>query len=414
MNKNAIPLKDLIVCYPDAEKAQQRWDALRANASPDARYFSVPGRIEIIGNHTDHNHGKVLAASINLDIIAAATGQTYNAITVHTLNSTLQIPLNRELPGRSKNSAFLIKSILIQLTRAGYTISPVKIWLDSEIPIGKGLSSSAAFCMLIIEILIAFSTKGPSQEQSTTDSLLEKAVIAQEAEHENNKPCGLMDQLSCTHGGIIAIDFAEEKRPAIQPSFPMPSLRPVIVYSRGGHENLDAEYAAIPAEMQAVSNYFSQASLRHVDVSDFYQQMRRLRRDLSDRAIMRAIHFFAENERVERLSRALEDGNEHEICSIIAASGDSSWKLLQNVILEDSLRQDIALIQSYSQYFFKRENICAACRVHGGGFTGSVLAMIPNASFKSYRQYMQNCFGSDCITDINIRPIGACELLLDR
>jgi galactokinase len=379
-------------------------------AASDVLLFSAPGRTEIGGNHTDHQLGHVLAASVNLDIIAAArlngTGRIRiqsegfppDEVDVHDLGS-------RE--AERNTSASLIRGIAARFAELGFQLSGFDAYTTSNVLKGSGLSSSAAFEVLIGNILNTLFAQG-------TVSPVTIARIGQYAENVYyGKPCGLMDQMASAVGGIIAIDFADPTAPVVEPvafDFGSSDLSLCIIDSGADHGDLTGEYASIPAEMQAVAAFFGQSHLRAVDEAAFYAALPAVRRQTGDRAVLRAIHFFAEDRRVGEQAAALRANDVARFKQLIIESGRSSCENLQNIYATGSTtEQSVALVLALCARHLASAG--GAWRVHGGGFAGTVQAFVPRPAVASFKQTMEAVFGPDSCHVLSIRPAGGCQLI---
>ncbi|WP_246427491.1 galactokinase [Paenibacillus phyllosphaerae] len=368
--------------------------------------FSSPGRSEIGGNHTDHNHGKVLAGSINLDTIAAAVKVDEPVITFvsegYPGRFTLNITNLEPQPGEPA-SLSLVRGILAGFRKSGYAVGGFNAYIATNVLSASGLSSSASFEMLICSILNSFYNEG------SLDTVT-MAKIGQYAENVYwNKPSGLLDQMACAHGGLIAIDFANPQTPVITPvpyAFEKSGYSLVIVNTGGNHADLTEEYGAVPNEMRAVARILGAEVLRDAKPADLYGKLGEIRAQCGDRAVLRTLHFFAENDRVDAQVEALTNGNREQFLQLITESGNSSWKLLQNCYLNtDVQHQEITIALGVTETFLKSLG-AGACRVHGGGFAGVILTIIPNEAVQSYVQFIQDTIGTSTYI-INIRPYGS-------
>ena len=377
-------------------------EAFPGCASP--RFFSAPGRVEIGGNHTDHQGGHVLAAAVDFDAIAAAAPSGEPRIRVCSEGyAPICLDLDSLVPHPEENgtSAAIIRGVASRMSQLGMRVDGFNACITSTVPNGSGLSSSAAFEVLVCTIFDSLFNEG------TIDPIL-RAQISQYA--ENNffgKPSGLMDQAASSEGGLVAIDFAGEPVVSrISYDFDSRGYSPVIVSTGSSHADLTSAYAAIPADMRAVAGYFHAGRLRDVEPSDFYAALPELHRAVSDRSILRAMHFFAEDARVPRQQEALERDDLPAFFREIIASGESSWRLLQNVWAVPE-EQSLALALAISERLLRRDG---AWRVHGGGFAGTILAFVPHALSLTYRQTLNAVFGESACKYFRIRPVGACEV----
>lgn len=366
--------------------------------------FSAPGRTEICGNHTDHNHGRVVAGSVNLDVIAVVR-PTAGAVRVQSEGYPMnEVSLEELLPvEEEKNtSAALIRGTAARFEALGYAIGGFDAYATSNVLKGSGLSSSAAFEVLVGVILSHVYNEGKV-------SAVEIAQIAQYAENVFfDKPCGLMDQMASSVGNIITIDFADTANPVIEKidfDFAASDHALCIVDVGGDHADLTHEYAAVPGEMKAVAVSLGVDFLRETTMDAVLSNMAALRKEHGDRAVLRALHFLRENERVGDMVDALKAGNFDAFKAIILASGDSSYKYLQNVYASCDLKE-----QSMSLALFMAQMLLEGCdgawRVHGGGFGGTTQNFVPLAQLDTFKTEMEKVFGEGSCHVLNIRRYG--------
>jgi len=375
----------------------------------DSAYFiSVPGRTEIGGNHTDHNHGKVLAAAVNLDSIAWANRVSDNKVTLISEGFPEPFEVNLAhltvVESEKGTTYALIRGIAARLADLNYGIGGFEACLTSDILVGSGLSSSASIEVLIGTIFNVLFNDGSIP--------LEKlASICQYAENNYfGKPCGLMDQLTCSVGGVIGIDFESPDDPEItraQIDLSSEGYQLLIVDTGGSHADLTAEYAAIPSEMKAVARALGKGTLREIRSDDVLDNLAKLRSEVGDRAILRAEHFFKENERVDRQIEALRNNDFQTFLELINESGDSSYRWLQNIYTtRDPRHQSVALALLLSEKFIE-QNGAGAVRVHGGGFAGTIQLFLPEELCDEYLEWMYNITGSMSTKVMQTRAIGA-------
>ena len=363
--------------------------------------FSTAGRTELGGNHTDHNKGKVIAASINLDTIAAVTAVDEPTV---TLISEGYPPVSVDLSDLSvkkeeyNTTESLVRGIAFAFKERGLAIGGFVANTSSNVLKGSGLSSSAAIevlCGTIFNHLYNGDVLDP----------VKLALIGQFAENTYfGKPSGLMDQLACGFGGIIGIDF-EEAKPKIREvsySFEQHGLRLVIVDTGGNHADLTHEYAAVPIEMRQVASFFGKENLRSVSADEFYAALNELRSSLNnDRAILRALHFFEENTRVDGMLTALANEDIDSYLDLVNKSGESSFCFLQNLYPSiDPTEQGLSLAIGLSKKILNGQG---AVRVHGGGFAGTIQAYVPLRLFDEYTKKMESVFGTQRVTALAIR-----------
>ncbi|SFJ37014.1 galactokinase [Paenibacillus sp. UNC496MF] len=400
--------------YGSEEREQQVRRYRRAMDSYQAQYgepaalsyFSAPGRTEIGGNHTDHNHGKVLAASIQLDTIAAAAAVDTGVISVISEGypgiSVIRLDDLEPQAGESGTAA-LIRGIAHGFRQHGYRIGGFNASVGSTVLPASGLSSSASFEILICQILSTFYNNGE----------LDAVMMSRIGKHaENlywNKPSGMLDQMACSYGGMIAIDFKEPAEPRIERipgTFEAAGYSLVIVGTGGNHADLTNDYASIPNEMRAVAQAFGVEVCRDLTAEMIYGRLAELRETAGDRAVLRALHFLDETDRVDRQVEAIKAGRWQHVLKDITASGNSSWKWLQNIYQESvSREQGIALTLAITERFIDRLGD-GACRVHGGGFAGVILAVLPHAAVAEYRELIGRTTGTE-LFKIRVREIGA-------
>jgi galactokinase len=407
----------------EVESARARYKKLITEFPGDSvnlRVFSAPGRTELAGNHTDHNRGKVLAASIQLDS-AAIVGQRddntvffrstgYQDVIVKLTDSNGKpdlLPKKEEI-GTTEALARGIAAELVK--RTGKPIGGFSANADSTVLPGSGLSSSAAVEVLLCRIFDSLYGEGKR-------SSLEIAQIGQIAENAYfGKPCGLMDQTACASGGAVAIDFADAANPQVkQIEFDLASAGYClcIVNTGGNHADLTADYASIPSEMKEVAAFFGGQALGEIDREAVLSRAAEVRKQFGDRSLLRAMHFFDENARVDKMASALEQKNLGDYLALVNESGDSSWQFLQNVYAPHNPKeQGISAALALTKDFFKKNKMVkSACRVHGGGFAGTIQAYLQLDALNAYRSHIEAVFGAEAVTVLRIRPIGAVELI---
>ena len=376
----------------------------------DAALYSVAGRSELSGNHTDHNHGRVIAASIDLDIIAVASPNGEDLIRVKSEGFHEDvIDINaftspRETP--EGHSDELIAGMVAGFRQNGYAVGGFDAYTTSNVLKGSGISSSAAFEDMIGNILNHVYNEGAIDN-------VEIAKIAQYAENVFfGKPCGLVDQVACAVGGIVAIDFADPKCPVINKlaiDISGAGYNLCITNTGGNHADLTDDYASVPAEMKSIAAYFGKSVLRDLEEESFIASIPLLRGKYSDRAILRALHFFAENRRVAAQTEALQAGDLDAFFANVIASGRSSYCYLQNVYTTKNVEeQGLSLALCLSERLLADKK--AAWRVHGGGFAGTIQAFVPSLDVVAYREAMNAAFGTGACMVLRIRPVGAVKL----
>ncbi|MCH5199685.1 MAG: galactokinase [Oscillospiraceae bacterium] len=372
------------------------------------RIFSAPGRTEVGGNHTDHNHGKVLAASVNLDVIAIVEPIEVPKIALKSEGydeSIIEIE-DTEVKEQEKNtSEALIRGVVAGFRKNGYKVGGFKAYTTTNVLKGSGLSSSAAFEVLVGNILNHLYNDGGI-------GAIKIAQIAQYAENEYfGKPSGLMDQTASSVGGFVAIDFKDIESPIIEKinsDFTSYDHALCIIDTKGSHADLTPDYAAIPAEMKQIAEHFSVQYLRQLCREDIMLNMDILRDEFGDRAVLRALHFFEENERVDRLSHALRSNDFKAFLDSIRESGNSSYKYLQNIFsVNDIKNQGLGIGLNAAERVLGRKG---ACRVHGGGFAGTIQAFVPLDLLKEFKMSMETLFGAGSCYVLTIRKHGGVEV----
>lgn len=380
---------------------------VREFGKKDVKLFSSPGRTEISGNHTDHNNGKVLGGSINLDCIAAATYNDSNFVNIvsESFSQKFKIDINDIAPGVEKaGTTELLKGILAGFKERKADIGGFDAYITSNVISSAGVSSSAAFETLICQIINTLFNDG---KLSKTDY----AYIGKYAEnHYWDKASGLLDQMCCAYGGLISIDFKNPDMPKVNEidfDFEAAKHDLIIVQTGRGHADLSADYSSIPAEMRKVAEYFNKKTLSEVDEKEFYNNLSKLREYAGDRSVLRSIHFFDENKRVENEVKALINNDFDTFLKNITDSGNSSWKYLQNVYTNAAPNeQGITVALALSERFLKEKNV-GATRVHGGGFAGVIMAMVPEKYSDEYVAYMDKFLGEGSSYKMKIRPYGS-------
>ncbi|MBP3560671.1 MAG: galactokinase [Clostridia bacterium] len=408
-------LERLSVVYGDEAKLQQdRFYNLAETfekdfaGCDDMRFFSAPGRTEVGGNHTDHNNGKVLAAAVNLDAIAAVSKRDDGIICVNSAGYTpitVDSADHEIKDNEAGKSDALIRGVCARFKELGYNYGGFNASVTSRVLSGSGLSSSAAYEVLIGTILNYLYNDGKI-------SAVEIAQISQCAENVYfKKPCGLMDQTACSVGGFVQIDFEDTSKPVINKvDFDIAKHGYIlcIVDTGGNHADLTGDYASIRLEMNSVAEYFGKNVLRQVDEKEVFENIGDIRKKTGDRAIERAIHFYNENKRVERLAKALSDGNFDEFKNIIIESGKSSYMYNQNCFtLSNPDEQPVALALCICEELLKGRG---AYRVHGGGFAGTIQAFVPETDAESFVASMRKVFGENSCYILKVRSHGGCEI----
>ena len=376
----------------------------------DISILSVPGRSEIIGNHTDHNHGKVMAGAINRDIIAIASKNSNDIIGFCSegyakdkiaLSSVMEADKFKKFTSRA-----LIAGMAASFIKDGYTVGGFDMYCCTEVLKGSGLSSSAAFEVMIGNIINHLYCDGQVDNQE----------IAKYAQFSENvyfgKPCGLMDQMACAVGGFVYIDFEDNKNPVVESvdlSLSRYGYSLCIVNTGGNHANLNDDYASVPSEMKAVAKALGREVLRGLSEAEILASAEKLRTTVGDRALLRALHFVRENERVENARAALKSGDLDKFYQVILASGRSSFQYLQNVYTTINVsEQGLSLALALTDGFLAGRG--GAFRVHGGGFAGTIQAFVRTEDLESYVALIDSVFGKGSAMPLNIRPLGAVKL----
>ncbi len=373
----------------------------------DICLFSSPGRTEISGNHTDHNHGKVLAGSINLDCIGAASKNDTNSIRIisETFAQDFVISLDDLERGEKHTGTIeLVKGLIKGFQEFGYQTGGFDLYTSSTVISAAGVSSSAAFEMLLCTIMNHFYNNDKL-------SIVNYAHIGQYAENKYwDKASGLLDQMACAAGGLITIDFKNPKQPEVEKidfDFGAQKHKLIIVNTGKGHADLSEDYSSVPVEMKKVAAYFGKEVCAEITEEEVIQNLAAVREACGDRSVLRALHFFEENKRVEAEVKALKENRFGDFLNAITESGNSSWKWLQNCFTNHSYQeQGITVALALTELFLK-EKKCGACRVHGGGFAGVIMAMLPEELADEYAVYMEKALGQGNAYRMSIRPYGA-------
>lgn len=373
--------------------------------------FSTPGRTEIGGNHTDHNHGRVLAAGINLDSIAVVSETGNNLITLCSEGFPNDFVVDiRDLNPKDDEAGTtkaLIRGIAASFMERRHRVGGFNAYVTSDVFQGSGLSSSASIEVLVGTIMNHLFNGG-------SIDLREIAVIGRYAENVFfKKPCGLMDQIACAVGGIVAIDFNDSRNPIVERidfDFSEKGYGLVVINTGGSHADLTEEYAAIPNEMRHVAESLEGRVMRDISYPDLLNRINLLRSSGNDRAILRALHFLFENERVLKQVEALKKDDFKEFLHLVNESGDSSWKWLQNCYTpKNPMEQNISLALAFTDIFLEELGE-GACRVHGGGFAGTIQVFLPNRALKEYSRLIETIFGKGAATLLSIRPFGTLRI----
>lgn len=370
-------------------------------------WYSSSGRAEIIGNHTDHNHGKVIVAAISCDILAAVKKRTDGIIRIHSAGFPpfeLNVHDLEVNPKEYGKSVALVRGVVKAIHDRGMEVGGFSACTESTVFRGAGVSSSAAFELLVCEIFNRMYLGGRLNK-------VDKAIISQYAENVYfGKPCGLLDQSGISLGGINKIDFGNPQVPVIEELKPAEGYTLVITNTGGSHAALTEHYAAIKSEMLEVAAYFGKECLRDLPYEQFFDGIRQLRGKVSERAILRAFHFYEENDRVDTAAEALRAGRISDFLKAVGESGISSLNCLQNCYVPGSTQQPVALAIHMSERLIKD----GAVRIHGGGFAGTILAYLADAEVEKYVVQMSKVFGKENVFTASVRIPGATRLELSE
>ena len=364
------------------------------------QYFSAPGRVELGGNHTDHQHGCVLAAAVDLEMRAAVTPNHDGVIRVFSQGfAPVEVALGdwTPRPEERNTTAALVRGMAAQFIRRGAALTGLDMRVTSQVPVGSGLSSSAAFEVLLGRVFSGLCCGGSVSPEDI-------ARMGQTAERDYfGKPCGLMDQMASSVGGLVYMDFADPVHPAMERidcDLDASGYGLFIVDSGADHADLTADYAAIPAELEQVCRVFGAEVLRQVGETEFYRRLPAVRAAAGDRAVLRAIHVFDENRRAAAEAEALRKGDFPAFLALVNASGASSWQYLQNVTSGDPRQQALAVTLAVCRCALGGQG---AVRVHGGGFAGTALAFVPDDRREMFRRTVEQTLGTDKCRLLSVR-----------
>ena len=396
-----------LILAPQVKTALDAGFAAAFEGSP-ARYFSAPGRTEIGGNHTDHQRGRVLAAAVNLDTVAAVRVNGTNIIRIQSKGYPMSVvDLDNLTPVESEinSTPALIRGVAARFVQLGCKVEGFDAYCESTVLPGSGLSSSAAYEVLIGTIINCLFF----------DKKLSAIEIAQVGQYAENvffgKPCGLMDQMASSVGAMVFIDFKDPQAPVVEKidfDFASAEHALCIIDTGADHADLTDEYAAVPGELKALCNILGEGELRSISKMDFYSNIQRLREEVGDRAVLRAIHIYDENRRVKLQKKALQAGDFASFLSYVTESGLSSWRHLQNVIPAGRKeKQEVAFALTIAE---KLLNGRGACRVHGGGFAGTIQAFVPNDLLEYFKNGIESVLGEGSCYVLSIRPQGGVEM----
>lgn len=384
----------------------------------DIQIVSAPGRTEVGGNHTDHQHGQVLAASINDDAIAVVAANDSNSVQVKSEGydkitfSLKDIDKNSEEEG---TTIALIKGVLAGIKERGFAVGGFDAYITSDVLGGSGLSSSAAFETVIGNVLSSLYN----------DMKIDPVTIAIIGQYAENyyfgKPCGLMDQMACSVGSLCHIDFADPSNPKIdriELDMDAVGYSLCITDTKGSHADLTPDYAAVPTEMKSVAAYFGKDVLNDISEEEVIAAISELRKKLGDRPVLRALHYYEENKRVVNEATALKNNDFEAFLKNVKASGDSSYKFLQNVYTtHDVLHQNVSIALCISEKLLNTDDTCESStkngvsRVHGGGFAGTIQAFVRNEKVSEYRDALDNIFGEGACAVLKIRKYGGIRVI---
>lgn len=376
--------------------------------SEGAGFYSAPGRTEIGGNHTDHNHGRVLAASIDLDIVGMARRTDDGVAKLRSVEYPRmdEVDLNDLAPREEQSgSQAIIRGICARCRELGYKTGGFECYTQTRVLKGSGLSSSAAFEILVVTVVNHLYNDGRIDP-------ITAAKIAQYAENVYfGKPSGLLDQMASSMGSVTAMDFADPEKPQVENvSFDLNAYKHAmcVVDTGGNHADLTADYASIPQEMKSVAKFFGKEFLREVDEAEFYGRLGEVRKAVGDRPVLRAMHFFDDDRLAHEEAQALRDKDFDRFLGMVNASGRSSVQRLQNVFAPASpIEQGITLALSVSERLLGGRG---ACRVHGGGFAGTIQAYVPFDILDSYREGMEKVFGKGSCYVLSVRGCGGVKV----
>ncbi len=390
-----------------AERVMQR-----SGSRQSPIFISSPGRTELGGNHTDHNHGQVLCAGVQNDMVAAVLPRGDQKVLLESdgFAESFDVDLGalEFMQSERGNSRALIRGVAAGLQARGHRIGGFDAVVSSTVPIGSGLSSSASFEVLVGGIFDALFNG------DTIDPVV-LARAGQRAENEYfGKPCGLMDQLACAIGGVLSIDFGDYENPDIQRigvDFSNTEYRLTVIHTGGSHADLTDAYASIPREMKAAARLFGAEVLGEVAEENLVDHISQVREQLGDRTALRMLHFYMENARMTAMLTALKQKDFPSYLAIVETSGRSSLGVLQNIIppQSDGREQPVALALGCSSSFFEKRGR-GVCRVHGGGFAGTIQAYVHRDDFEEYVETMETLFGSGSVQSLRIRPFGVAKI----
>ena len=404
-----IYVDDVVIPYQKGRYVTSIEKFISIYGNDDVEIYSAPGRTEVCGNHTDHQHGEVLAGAINKDAIAVVkkcNNQVVKIVSEGYDMITVNLDELEYKDSEKESTLSLIKGVLYKAKELGYKIGGFQAYITSDVLIGAGLSSSAAFETVIGTILSGL------YNQMTIDPIV-IAQIGQFAENDYfGKPCGLMDQMACSVGSLVHINFANPDKPVVEKvvlDLNKHGYSLCITDTKGSHADLTADYAAVPEEMKKVANFFGKETLLGITLGDIVSQLEQIRSLVGDRAVLRSIHFVFENNRVQNAVKALKDEKVDRFLEEIKTSGNSSYKFLQNVYSSsDVTHQNVSLALALSEIFLDGHGVC---RVHGGGFAGTIQAFVENEFVEEYQRKMNEAFGANSCNILQIRKYGGMKVI---
>ena len=376
----------------------------------DIEIYSAPGRTEVGGNHTDHQHGQVLAASISVDAIAITSKNDSGIINIKSEGYDMinvNVADTEKTDSEEGTTAALIRGIVAGMQARDFKTGGFNAYITSDVLGGSGLSSSAAFETIIGNILSGLYN----------DNKIDAVTIAILGQYAENvyfgKPCGLMDQMACSVGSLCHIDFADTENPQIEKidlDLNAVGYSLCITDTKGSHADLTPDYAAVPAEMKSVAEMYGKKVLIELSEEEVISHIPEIREKLGDRAVLRALHFYEECKRVENQVNAIKSDDFEMFLKNIKASGDSSYKFLQNVYTShDIMHQNVSIALCMSEMVLGSEY--GVSRVHGGGFAGTIQAFVKNEKVSEYKQALDNIFGEGSCNVLKIRKYGGIKVI---
>ena len=415
LSGNIDEILNKIYCTEDLSDIKGRYmsvldDAYNLYGDGDYHFISSPGRSEIGGNHTDHQHGHVLAASLNIDNLVVVKKNDSNHINYKDRAFEVgqidvnNLQLNKEEYNTSES---LIKGIAYKIKELGYNVGGFDALCDSKVLVGSGISSSACFEVLICEIFNSLFNENKINP-------VERAIVSQYAENVYfGKPSGLMDQMSISVGGFVAIDFKDPNNPVIENhdfSFADYGYELILINTKGNHSDLSNEYAAITSEIKEVSRGLGVEYLAESNLNELLNNFARLRKDIkNDRALLRAIHFYNEDRRAIEQKNAVKNKDIDSLLALMNESAKSSFEYLQNIYpANNPASQSLAIGLGLADTYLKGDGVA---RVHGGGFEGTIQVVIRKENLSEFEDLMKSVFGDDCLLEVKVRPVGTLTVI---